>query len=144
MVTESLVLWSHKHGYWTVTEYDPVPALSTECIWVTTPKSLDCNHSLVSFPDHFRHTGKNGLVNGLFHSRSTCRNVGGPIWLHCVSKWRNTWNNSDQETEWLKQYAGDKATQDWNRISRRLSGVLWIVGMLFQSLTTDSEKFECQ
>jgi len=53
MVTESLVLWSHGNGYWTVTEYDPVPALSTECIGVTIPKSLDCNHSLVSFPDHF-------------------------------------------------------------------------------------------
>ena len=44
----------------------------------------------------FATEGKNGLVNGLFHSHSTRRNVSGPIRLHCVSDFIHG-NNCDQE-----------------------------------------------
>jgi len=80
--------------------------------------------------------GKNGLVNSLFHSNSTCQNVGGPIRLHCVSDVIHG-NNRDQEK------LSDHDSMQGTRLCRELgyagvnpdheslSGISWMVGMCF-------------
>ena len=60
-----------------------------------------CAQKLVSFPDHFSLHRENGLVNGLFHSRSTLQYVGRPIRLCCVSEVIHG-NNGDQESWVIK------------------------------------------
>lgn len=45
---------------------------------------IELGYSLVP-RQFFCHTGKNGLLNGLFHSRSSRQNFGGPIRLCYIS-----------------------------------------------------------
>ena len=57
----------------------------------STGRELDKRNSLTIF----HHGGENCLVNSLFHSHSTCWNVGKPIRLHCISDIIRG-NNGDQ------------------------------------------------
>jgi len=52
----------------------------------------------------FRHMGKIGLVNGLFHSHSLRQNVGGPIRLLCES---DVIIMATKKAEQSRQCAGD-------------------------------------
>ena len=42
-----------------------------------------------------------------------------------------------KKAEQSKQYTGDQATQGWNHLARRLSGVLWMVGMCWELLNRE-------
>jgi len=85
---------------------------------------------------------KIGLVNGLFHSRSLRRNVGGPIRLGCESDVIHG-NNGNKESGTIEAvcrtlgYAGLKSDHEKAIGVSRKSGCV-------QSLSTMNGQFKCQ